>query len=199
MSGLSLAGQDLCVCHNLHVYCNPESCREAAKSPIVSPEHDIPRIVSMSALKLAAVCGCPFCALLYDGLQLPAIQPAWRHPVVKDEDLEVTFLDRRVNIRVAKNGNPENAGDWKHFAFYRQPGEMAESSPCVAFPIATSLSESTFSETSWKNLRSWLGECDGHEACKRNGFSPKRVLDIGSRNEMVTSPFRYIASIIKMN
>jgi len=89
----------------------------------------------------------------------------------------VYILDRKMNVRVTYDG--ANAVDWQHFAFYRQPGLLAESSPCHAFPIATCLSDTTASDTSWENLRRWLDACEKHTACKRGGVSPKRVIDVG--------------------
>jgi hypothetical protein len=136
--------------------------------------------MKLSDLKNSTASGCPLCSIVYDGLLLPKIKSVWRQGGLKEtdeKDIVVDFLDRRVNVRVTGPGS--TAANWHHFAFYRQPGFLAASSTCVAFPIPTRLSTHTASETSLRNLRSWLEDCETHERCKRGDYSPTRVIDLG--------------------
>ena len=178
--------QAYCICHDLHVDCDPVTCREAAKPKNGQPPYDSSKKLHLLDFKKAAASGCSCCALLYDGLLVPEIASTWRrHLKGDDELLEVELMPYKMMVRVSNDIRPYNISRWCHFAFYRQPGWVATSSPCRAFPIPTSLSESTGSETSWRNLRTWLEVCEKHTACRRIPFAPKRVLDLGVGANMV--------------
>jgi hypothetical protein len=190
-STTSMRSQDLCICHSLHADCNPNTCDEAAKPSDASAKRLLPKEAPLTLrdFQEAAARGCPCCSLLVKGLCLPEIKSVWNHGSVKEEDAEIELLDRRVNIQVTDHERARYASLWHHFGFFSLPGLVTEPVSCSAFPVGTSLSDSTDSETSWRNLRAWLIECESHEACKRIAFNPKRIIDVGASEEAVLIPY----------
>jgi len=186
-----MKSRDLCICHSLHADCDPNTCDEAAKPSNANAKRLLPKKAGLSLrdFQEAAARGCPCCSLLVNGLCIPEIKSVWNHGNVKEEDAEIELLDRRINIQVTDPERARYANLWHHFRFFSLPSLVAEPVSCSAFPVRTSLSDSTDSEVSWRNLRAWLSECDSHEACKRFAFNPKRIIDVGTREEAVLLPY----------
>lgn len=174
-----------CIIARLHVDCDPETCEKVAQTRIAIAQNQTSRgDFAISDLKKAKANGCKFCTIFYDGLMLPEIRYVWwlsQRRKVPEEDMRVLIYRTHVFfVLITDDGGPANAGNWRHVLFDRRTTSSVLSSGCQAFPLERSLSDSTASETSWKNVRDWLDTCESHGACKRDSLVPKRVLDVGT-------------------
>jgi len=180
-----------CICFPLHASCELPTC------PSEPP--NTPSPLSLRDFQKSAFRGCKTCNIIVSGLFLPEIKEVWYHGSEEEDDIEIELLDQKVNIQVTDSERAPYAIYWHHFGLFRQLDGLVQGNAgkqinideggCKAFPITKSLSEATDSETSWRNLKAWLDDCDqNHEACRRKGFNPKRVIDVKGDNAEVLGP-----------